>query len=184
MTSFHLLEASLPNFSWLYTLVCVVVRKNPKLSFICNYSHFSTHFAINHHEQNQDITFKLITVLLFDLTHKQWNGIIKGWIYCLTSELKGRLLVNNTFMFDSAWCLVTTQIQFSLIEKDEDWTSSTLVVVPSPNSLRLISYFTRTPRPPSKWTSYVYHPLFKVSFWTITLWQRTSIYNKLSCFLS
>ena len=30
-----------------------------------------------------------------DLTHKQCNGIIKGWLQCLTSESKGRVLVNN-----------------------------------------------------------------------------------------
>ena len=34
-------------------------------------------------------------VPLFDLPHKQCNGIIKGWLHCLTSELKGRFLVNN-----------------------------------------------------------------------------------------
>ena len=34
-------------------------------------------------------------VPLFDLPHKQCNGIIKGWLHCLTSESKGRFLVNN-----------------------------------------------------------------------------------------
>ena len=33
-------------------------------------------------------------VLLFDLAHKQWSGIIKGWLHCLTSESKVRFLVN------------------------------------------------------------------------------------------
>ena len=28
-------------------------------------------------------------VLLFDLAHKQCNGIIKGWLHCLTSDSKG-----------------------------------------------------------------------------------------------
>ena len=55
-------------------------------------------------------------VLLFDLAHKQCNGIIKGWLHCLTSESKGRFLVNN-ILFGSAWCLVMAQIQFSLIKK-------------------------------------------------------------------
>ena len=31
-------------------------------------------------------------VLLFDLAHKQCNGIIKRWFYCLTSEFKVRFL--------------------------------------------------------------------------------------------
>ena len=33
--------------------------------------------------------------LLFDLNHKQCNGIIIGWFHCLTSEAKGRFLVNE-----------------------------------------------------------------------------------------
>ena len=56
-------------------------------------------------------------VLLFDLARKQCNGIIKGWIHRLTSESKGKFLVNNILMFCSAWCLVMTQIRFSLIKK-------------------------------------------------------------------
>ena len=56
-------------------------------------------------------------VLLFDLVHKQCNGIINRWLHCLTSELKGRFLVNNVLMFGSAWCLVVAQIQFSWIKK-------------------------------------------------------------------
>ena len=32
---------------------------------------------------------------LFDLAHKQCNGIIKGWLHCLTSGSKERFLVNN-----------------------------------------------------------------------------------------
>ena len=48
-------------------------------------------------------------VLLFDLAHKQCNGIIKEWLHCLTSESNGRFLVNNILMFDS-WCLVMAQI--------------------------------------------------------------------------
>ena len=44
-------------------------------------------------------------VLLFDLVHKQCNGIIKGWVYCLPSESKGRFLVSYILMFDLAWCL-------------------------------------------------------------------------------
>ena len=47
LTSFHLAEASQSAFSWLYNLVCAVAPKYLEMSFIYNYSHFSTHFAIN-----------------------------------------------------------------------------------------------------------------------------------------
>ena len=48
--------------------------------------------------------------LLFDLAHTQCNGIIKGWFHCLTSESKGRFLVNNSpvrrvrWLFVNFWC--------------------------------------------------------------------------------
>ena len=76
---------------------------------------------------------------------------------CLTSESKGRFLVNN-ILFGSAWCLVTAQIQFSVI-KNKDWTSRTLA---NPHSLSTITshFCLNTPLhlpPPSKWTPYVYH---------------------------
>ena len=38
----------------------------------------------------------------FDFAHKQYNGIIKEWLHCLTSESKGRFLVNIMLMFGSA----------------------------------------------------------------------------------
>ena len=61
-----------------------------------------------------------IHVLLFDLSHKQYNGIIKDvrerWFYCLTSELKERYLINN-ILSGSVWCLVMVEIQYSLIKK-------------------------------------------------------------------
>ena len=40
-------------------------------------------------------------VPLFDLVHKQCNGIIKRWLHCLTSESKGKFLVNNILIFGS-----------------------------------------------------------------------------------
>ena len=40
LTSFHLAEASLSVFSWLYTLVCAVVQKYHEMSFIYDYSYF------------------------------------------------------------------------------------------------------------------------------------------------
>ena len=40
---------------------------------------------------------------LFDLAHKQCNGIIKGWFHYLTSESKGRFLFSNILMFGSTY---------------------------------------------------------------------------------
>ena len=56
-------------------------------------------------------------VVLFRLAHYQCNGIIKGWLHCLTSDSKWRFLVNIMLMFGSAWCLVMVQIQSPLIKK-------------------------------------------------------------------
>ena len=56
-------------------------------------------------------------VLLFDLAHKQYNGIIKGQLHCQISESKGRFLVSSILTFGSAWCLLMVRIQFSLIKK-------------------------------------------------------------------
>ena len=39
LTSFHLAEASLSAFSWLYTLACAVIQTYHEMSFIYNYSH-------------------------------------------------------------------------------------------------------------------------------------------------
>ena len=55
-----------------------------------------------------------LRVLFSDLAHKECNGIIKGWFYCLMSESKRRFLANNILL---PWCLVMAQIQFSLIKK-------------------------------------------------------------------
>ena len=46
---------------------------------------------------------------MFDLAHKQCNGMIKGWLHCLTSKPKGRFLANNILL---AWCLFMADIQF------------------------------------------------------------------------
>ena len=105
LTFFHLAEASLSAFSWLYTLVCAVVQKYHEMSFIYNYSHFSTHFESNlfylHNLKMQtnygttiapymrknEIKTKTnqVTshsnwslVLLLYLVHKQSNDFIKG----------------------------------------------------------------------------------------------------------
>ena len=77
---------------------------------------------VNKQNQNKTKT-KLSTshsnwprVLLFDLAHKQCNGIIKKWLLCLKPELMRRFFVNNKLMFDSAWDLVVAEIKFSLMK--------------------------------------------------------------------
>ena len=40
LTYFHLAEAPLSAFSWLYTFVCTVAQTYQEMSFIYNYSHF------------------------------------------------------------------------------------------------------------------------------------------------
>ena len=52
--------------------------------------------------------------------------------YCLTSEPRGRLIVNNILMFGSAWCLVMVQIQFSLIKKNKIGSSEHSLTPPHP----------------------------------------------------
>ena len=49
-------------------------------------------------------------MILLYLAHKECSGIIKGWLYCLTLESKGRFLANN-ILFGLA-CLVIAQVQF------------------------------------------------------------------------
>ena len=144
LTSFHLVEASLSSFSWLYTLVCAVVQKYHEMYFIYNYSHFYYSFCnqpvlfaplenviklwnhdrtvhVNERNQNKNktkhVAFKLITSSIVWFCPQTCNGIIEGWLHWLTSVSKRRFLVNNILMFGSAWCLVMVQIQFSLIKK-------------------------------------------------------------------
>ena len=91
-------------------------------------------------------------VLLFDLTLKQCNGIIKGWFYCLTSELKGRFLANNILMFGSAWCLANP-VFFNKKEIGRLDVQNTHYPHPTaPPTSDNISFLPDTPPPPSKWT--------------------------------
>ena len=84
-------------------------------------------------------------VILFDLAHKQYNGIIKECFDCLTSGSKGRIFVNNILMFGSAWCLVMTQIQFSLMKKIKIGLTEHLL---TPHPLRpMTSNFSLIPHP-------------------------------------
>ena len=55
---------------------------------------------------SKSLAIKRITFSLKYLSHvmvKQCNGMIKGWLHCLTSESKGRFLAKNILL---AWCLV------------------------------------------------------------------------------
>ena len=73
-------------------------------------------------------------VRLFDLAHKQCNGIIKEWRYCLTPELIEKFLIINILMFDSARYLVMAQIQFSVIKIIKIGRPERLLHPPSPFS--------------------------------------------------
>ena len=108
-TSFHLAEASLSHFSWLYTHACAVVHKYTKYqstSFVCTtWKLTQTMEQQPQHacepakaKQKQDQVTSHSNwprILLFDLAHKQRNGIIKWWFHCLTSESKERFFVNE-----------------------------------------------------------------------------------------
>ena len=60
-------------------------------------------------------------VLSFDLAHKQSNGNIKKWLHCLSSESKGKFLVSNILMFDTA-CLQKVCKTFTVFqERSEGW---------------------------------------------------------------
>ena len=63
LTSFHLAEASLSAFWWLYTLVCAIVQKYYEISFICNYSPFWYSFC------NQPVLFAQLRNV-----NKLWNN--------------------------------------------------------------------------------------------------------------
>ena len=77
---------------------------------------------------------------------KQCNGILRRLLHRLTLELIGRFLVNYMLIFDSGWCLVSAQIQFSLL-KNKDWTCKTLAPHPAPPYIRWYLIFVLTPHP-------------------------------------
>ena len=111
-----------------FTFLCVQLPKSITKCFLKK-GFFSAHFAMNLWSNNRPVHVnewnqtktkqkKKVSsysywpqVLLFYLTHKQCS-IIKGWLYCLSSESKGRFLANKLL----AWWLVMTEIQFSLIK--------------------------------------------------------------------
>ena len=53
-------------------------------------------------------------VLLYDLAHKQCNGVIKRWLTVWCQSQKEDFLSK---IFGSAWFLITAQIQFFLFKK-------------------------------------------------------------------
>ena len=59
--------------------------------------------------------------LLFDLAHEQCNGIIKGWLHCLSSESKGKFLAINILMFDSGCLQQVCKIFRISQERSEVW---------------------------------------------------------------
>ena len=56
---------------------------------------------VNERFKNKNKT-KSRDIQIDDLAHKKCNGIIKGCRHCLTSESKGRFLVNDILIFSSA----------------------------------------------------------------------------------
>ena len=112
LISFHLTEAPLSAFSWLYTLVCAAVNAN-KLWNNNRPVHVN---EIKTKTKPSTSHSNIPCVLLFDLVHKQYSGIIEGWHHCRTSDSKERFIVND-ILFGSAWCLVMAEIQFSLIKQ-------------------------------------------------------------------
>ena len=87
-------------------------------------------------------------VLLFDLAHKQCNDIIKGWLHYLTSESTGRFFVNNVWLRMSGHGANPIFFNEKKIGRPEHSLNLHLL-------RPIISHF----YPPSKWTTYIYHPL-------------------------
>ena len=122
LTFSHLAEASLSALSWLYTLVCAVVQKYHEMSFIYNYSHFKYILIL------QSICFICTTWKRKQTTEQQLRRAKRNAVW--TNEIKTKTKPSHrvTFklttpsmirfgpqkMFDSLWCLVMAQIQFSL----------------------------------------------------------------------
>ena len=81
----------------------------------------------------------MIQVRLFDYYMLSTKLIIiKGWFHYLTSETKGRFLV-NIILFGTAWCLVMAQIQFSLKKNLKIGRSKHSLHHPLPTPLRPIT---------------------------------------------
>ena len=107
-------------------------------------------------------------ILLFDLAHKQWNGIIKGSLRAISVNRKISCQYYGSVCSSLMSGYGVNPIFFN--KKNEDWTSRTFA---TPTQLcPITSHFSLTtaalPSPPththippfpSKWASYAYHPL-------------------------
>ena len=74
LISFHLTEAPLSAFSWLYTLVCAAVNANK----LWNNNRPVDVNEIKTKTKPSTSHSNIPRVLLFDLVHKQYSGIIEG----------------------------------------------------------------------------------------------------------
>ena len=80
-------------------------------------------------------------VLLYDLAHKQCNGVIKRWLHSLMSESKGRFLVKNIWLsmiFDHC-----TNPVFSILKKKIGLPENSLPPPPHPHlsdNISILSY--------------------------------------------
>ena len=124
---------------FIFIIIHILVLILQSTCFICRtlkHKLWNNNCTVHVNERNQNKrktnSRHIPRVLLFNLAYKQCNAIIKGWLHCLKSKSNGRFV--NNILFGSAWCLVMLQIQFSLIEKNKDWTSRTLAN-PRPNPI-------------------------------------------------
>ena len=100
-----------------------------------------------------NVTFKW----RFSPSKMQWHH--KGWRHCLTSESKGRFFLIIFFLINDWLSMMSGHSTNPIFFNKKITTSRTLA---KPHPLRSItSRFCFSPHSLSKWTSYVYHPLFK-----------------------
>ena len=136
---FHLAEASLSDFWWIYTLMYAAVQKYYEISLFYNYSHFYYSFCnqpvsfaqleninqlwnnncamhVNKRFKNKN-KIKSCNIQIDNLAHKKCNVFIKGWHHCLTSVSKGGFLVNNHSL--DPQLLVKGEVNFNYIFQRE-----------------------------------------------------------------
>ena len=144
-----------------FILYCVQSSKNiTKYSF---FNMFSAHFAISllaifaqqPHRACKRTKSNWPRVVLFHLAHKQWNGIIKGWLHCLTSDSKERFKEYYFNVWFSMSGHDTNPIFFNKKIKIGRPINS---LNPHPLASDNMSFLPYSFHPLSKWTSYVYHP--------------------------
>ena len=89
------------------------------------------------------VTFKLTTGSIVRFSPQRVHGYHQK--ICLTLDSIGRFWVTNILMFDSAWCQVMAQIQFSLIKKS---CTFRILVTSPPSYIRYHLIFTSPPSTP------------------------------------